>query len=402
MVEAMATRRAVIVGGGAAGFFLAIRLKELRPGAEVVILERGRDVLAKVRVSGGGRCNCTNTFEGVGDLAEAYPRGHRLMRRLFHTFGPADARQWFETHGVRLVAQPDHCVFPASQSSQTIVDCLSGLARRMGVEVRVGTRVDDAPGLLGEADAVAVCAGGMPQSGAQGWMGLDADEIVPAVPSLFSLSVADEGLHDLMGAVVCRATLSIAGTKLKACGDLLLTHWGMSGPAALRLSSYAARELHARGYKADLIVNWTSQTPDEALADLREMAESAPRKMVGNTHPAALPSRLWEFLVARALGDNRCRRWSELGKRDMNRLASTLTSTPVAMCGRAPFRDEFVTAGGVSLQSVDPKTLESKRHPGLFFAGEALDIDGVTGGFNFQAAWTTAFVAAGGMAARLG
>lgn len=402
MVGTVATSRAIVVGGGAAGFFLAIRLKELRPGAEVVIVERGRDVLAKVRVSGGGRCNCTNTFEGIGDLAEAYPRGHRLMRRLFHTFGPADARQWFETHGVRLVEQPDHCVFPASQSSQTIIDCLAGRARRLGVEVKTSTRVSDAPALLREADAVAICAGGMPQSGASGWLGLDADEIVPAVPSLFSLATADEGLHNLMGAVACRVTLSIAGTKFKAGGDLLLTHWGVSGPAALRLSSYAARELHASGYKADLIVNWTSQTPDEALADLRKMAENAPRKMVSNTHPAALPSRLWEFLVARALGDGHSRRWSELGKRDLNRLASALTSFRAPICGRAPFRDEFVTAGGVSLQAVDSKTLESKRHPGLFFAGEALDIDGITGGFNFQAAWTTAFVAAGGMAARLG
>lgn len=394
--------KAVIVGGGAAGFFLAIRLKELRPDAEVVILERGREVLAKVRVSGGGRCNCTNTFEGVGDLSEVYPRGHRLMRRLFHAFGPADARQWFETRGVRLVEQPDHCIFPASQSSRTIVECLTGNARRLGVEVRTATPATDAPGLLSAADAVALCAGGMPRGVTPGWMGLEADEIVPPVPSLFSLALADEGLHGLMGTVVKEATLSIAGTRLRATGDLLLTHWGASGPAALRLSSYAARELHASGYGADLVVNWTSQTPEEALAELREMARRSPRKMVENTHPAALPTRLWEFLATRTLGESRHRRWDEMGRRDMNRMASALTSFGVRVCGRAPFRDEFVTAGGISLQSVDAKTLESKRHPGLFVAGEALDIDGVTGGFNFQAAWTTARVAAEGMAAKLG
>lgn len=392
--------KAIIIGGGAAGFFLAINLKAMCPALDVTIAERSVKFLAKVEVSGGGRCNCTNTFEGVTDLADVYPRGHRLLRKLFCTFGPADARRWFEERGVPLVAQPDHCIFPASQQSLSIIKCLVGEADRLGVRICTSKRIvslDD----VADYDLVAVTTGGSPNPRGLDWLGLDEADIVPPVPSLFSLAVADEGLHDLMGVVAPDATISLASTSFRASGAMLITHWGVSGPAALKLSSHAARHLAEAGYKATMCVNWLSLSEDEARALLKSLAEANKNKMLSNTHPDNMTSRLWGFLLTRSLGEQVAqKRWSEVGKKEMNRLVAALTADTYQVSGRAPFRDEFVTCGGVSLKCVDSKTLECKRRPGLFFAGEVLDIDGVTGGFNFQAAWTTAFVAAKAMAAK--
>ena len=394
------TSRATIIGGGAAGFFLAIRLKSLCPGARVVILERTPNVLAKVRVSGGGRCNCTNTFEGIGDLAAVYPRGHRLMRRLFHSFSPADAFEWFERHGARLSVMPDCCVFPESQNSETIINCLVGQARKLGVEVVVGQKQIDLSSLLAQGP-VAVCTGGGPRREMFDWLGLPDDDIVRPVPSLFTFTIKDKALNALMGTVADSATLSIAGTTYRASGPLLLTHWGVSGPATLKLSSHAARHLAEAGYSAGLIVNWASMSEEEARGAIADLGKRNAQKVLTNAHPEPLSSRLWEYLATRALPDANRRRWAELGRKDINRLVAILTADEYHIDGRAPFKDEFVTAGGVALSAVASKTLESKSRPGLFFAGEVLDIDGVTGGFNFQAAWTTAWVAAEGMSAKL-
>lgn len=378
-----------IIGGGAAGFFLAINLKELCPGLRVVIMEQGRRVLRKVKVSGGGRCNCTNTFRGAGDLSHVYPRGHRLMRRLFREFGPESAFTWFERHGVALTVQDDQCVFPSSQDSQTIIDCFLSFAHRYGVEVLTGTKVESIDQLSGY-DCVCVTTGGYSQGSGVAWLADCGHDIVQPVPSLFSLAVDDAALHDLTGTVV-NATAAITGTKFRTSGPLLITHWGMSGPCILPLSSHAARHLADSEYKVEVRVNWCSCNEEEARAELSRLAAGHPAKMLGNASPFGLQQRLWDYLSQKVAGQ---KRWGELSRKDMNRLVNVITNDAYVTSGRAPFRDEFVTCGGVALSSVVAQTLESRHRPGVYFAGEVLDIDGVTGGFNFQAAWTTAYVVA--------
>jgi predicted flavoprotein YhiN len=379
-----------IVGGGAAGFFLAVNLKERAPQMRVVILEAGQHVLRKVRVSGGGRCNVTNTFAGVDNLAQVYPRGHRLMKHLLHSFSPQDAYAWFERHGVPLTIQPDGCVFPRSQQSQSIIDCLLGHARRLGVEVVTGQRVTDLD-TLHEFDFVAVTTGGSLSPSPLPEREGTSDGWVDCCPSLFTFSIDDAVLHTLMGTVVEGVSVQLAGTKFRASGPLLVTHWGMSGPSILRLSSYAARHFHDGGYKATLSVNWLSATEAEVKAALRAATASHTQRQVSTQNPFGLPSRLWQYLLQKA---GIAKRWGELTAKDQNRLANLLVNDTYTISGRAPFRDEFVTCGGVSLSSLNPQTLESRTRPGTYFAGEVLDIDGVTGGFNFQCAWTTAYVVA--------
>ncbi len=382
--------KTAIVGGGAAGFFLAVNLKEMMPEMEVTIFERGQHVLRKVAISGGGRCNCTNSFASVGDLSEVYPRGHRLMKRLFNVFDNRDAYQWFERHGVPLVTQDDDCVFPASQDAQSIVGCLLGNARRLGVEIRTNTKIASLDE-LSNYDYIAVTTGGT-TSEKLSTVNYQLSTISPC-PSLFSFRIDDERLQALMG-IVTEATAMIPGTKLKASGPLLITHWGMSGPAILRLSSYAARLLYDNQYRLPLSVNWTNAKPDEVQQELYGIATAHPQKQIANIRPYGLTGRLWEYIISKALGERSEGKWLSLNKKEMNRLSNMLTNDEYQIAGRAPFKDEFVTCGGVSLQSINPSTLESKTHPRLYFAGEVLDIDGVTGGFNFQAAWTTAFIVA--------
>ena len=382
--------KTAIVGGGAAGFFLAVNLKEMMPEMEVTIFERGQHVLRKVAISGGGRCNCTNSFASVGDLSEVYPRGHRLMKRLFNVFDNRDAYQWFERHGVPLVTQDDDCVFPASQDAQSIVGCLLGNARRLGVEIRTNTKIASLDE-LSNYDYIAVTTGGT-TSEKRSTVNYQLPTISPC-PSLFSFRIDDERLQALMG-IVTEATAMIPGTKLKASGPLLITHWGMSGPAILRLSSYAARLLYDNQYRLPLSVNWTNAKPDEVQQELYGIATAHPQKQIANIRPYGLTGRLWEYIISKALGERSEGKWLSLNKKEMNRLSNMLTNDEYQIAGRAPFKDEFVTCGGVSLQSINPSTLESKTHPRLYFAGEVLDIDGVTGGFNFQAAWTTAFIVA--------
>ena len=382
--------RTAIIGGGAAGFFAALNLKEMCPEMQVVILEKGSRVLRKVEVSGGGRCNCTNTFEGVADLQSVYPRGHRLMRRLFKTFDHRNAYEWFERHGVPLVTQDDHCVFPRSQDAHTIINMFVREARRLGVEICTGVRIDSMDALQ-DYDFVCVTTGGQPHRNGLQWLD---EEMVDPVPSLFTFSIDDDRLHALMGTVVDGATARLPGTKLRATGPLLLTHWGMSGPAILRLSSYGARLLAESGYRHSLCINWLSTTIDETTQLLQEMMQQYQQRLLTTAHPRGLQQRLWQFLAERSLGDRAHAPWGSLNKKELNRLVNTLTNDTYEISGRAPFRDEFVTCGGVALQAVNPTTLESRRHPHHYYAGEVLDIDGVTGGFNFQAAWTTAYTVA--------
>lgn len=397
--------KTAIIGGGAAGFFCAINLKEMCPQLQVCIFERSQRVLQKVAVSGGGRCNCTNSFASVTDLKQVYPRGHRLMKRLMHEFSYVDAYQWFESRGVKLVTQEDECVFPASQDSQTIINLFLNEAKRLGIEVKTNSAVDSliSPSIgggRGEApDFVVVTTGGSPRREGLQWLADLGHEIEAPCPSLFTFNIEDTALRSLMGTVQ-NVNVRLAGTKFEASGPLLITHWGLSGPAVLRLSSYAARHLAGSQYKAQLTVNWSMKNEEQVHGELLAFARKNANKQVATIPLFALSSRLWQYLL-RKVGVEALR-WSDVSGKQQNRLASVLTNDVYDISGRGVNKDEFVTCGGVSLKSVNPNTLESrvfpqsqgKTSPRLFFAGEVLDIDGVTGGFNFQAAWTTAYAVA--------
>ena len=392
-----------VIGGGAAGCFAAVCLKRMVPQLRVTVYEAADRPMKKLAVTGGGRCNLTNSFEGVTSLSKVYPRGERLMKRALKTFGVADTLSWFEAEGVRFVLQEDHCYFPASQDAMEIVRTLASALRREGVEVRTNARLKAlepgwtlrfADGTLATADAVIVTTGGAPK-GIPFLEGLGL-EIIPPVPSLFTFKVPSPELRALMGLVVS-AQLSIPGTKFRSEGPLLVTDWGLSGPAALKLSSYAARELADSGYQAPLSINWLPEIDVPSLLD--SFHATHPQKQVVST-PGPLPRRLWEMLCARA-GLRNDIRWAEMGRKSMNRLAAVLSQDAYRIEGRAKFREEFVTAGGVALSEIDLSTLESRKCPGLFFAGEVMDVDAVTGGFNLQAAWTTGYLAANGVKSRL-
>lgn len=391
--------KTAIIGGGAAGFFLAINLKEMCPEMDVTIFEKSKRVLAKVEISGGGRCNCTNSFAEVGDLSEVYPRGHRLMKRLMKGFSQEDAYNWFERHGIRLTTQEDQCVFPMSQDSHTIINCFLAEAQRHSVVIRTETRIDSLD-QLSDYGFIAVTTGGMTT---QNTLMTQMIPIVSPVPSLFTFRIDDEWLHALMGTVVEDVMTMIPGTKLRAEGPLLITHWGMSGPAILKLSSYGARILAENGYQMPLAVNWTNRRDTEVMTMLNEMMICNSQKQLTTVAPCGLPLRLWTYLVEKCLGERSNGRWGSLNKKEQNRLANLLSGGDgYQIAGRAPFKDEFVTCGGVDLSAVNPTTLESRQVPNLYFAGEVLDIDGITGGFNFQAAWTTAYTVACAIAKSVG
>ncbi len=404
--------RVAIIGAGAAGCFCAVQLRRMAPGLSLTVFEAGSKPLAKVAITGGGRCNLTNSFEGIRSLSEAYPRGERMMKRALKAFSQEDTIRWFTAQGVPCVLQDDHCWFPASQDAMDIVRCL--LRSMKEVDLRLGSRVrrieiaghtgQDGSGVIpgrtgylvdGEPfDAVVVTSGGAPK----GLPFLEplGLEMVPPVPSLFTFTVPDPALRSLMGLVV-EASIGLSGTSFKAEGPLLITDWGLSGPAALKLSSYAARHLAERGYQGTLAVNWLDANEGQVKAQLQEMASAHPQKLLTSTPPARLPGRLWEHVLAKA-GLRSDLRWAELGSKGQNRLTALLTCDTYPLAGKSRFREEFVTAGGVALSNVDLGTLECKRCPGLFFAGEVLDIDAITGGFNLQAAWSTGYVVAASLA----
>ena len=383
--------RIAIVGAGAAGCFIAANLGKMTPGVDVTLFESGPKPMAKLAITGGGRCNITNSFEGVRSLKEAYPRGESVMKRALKEFSQEDTVRWFESAGVSLVLQEDHCWFPASQNAMDVVRCLErGMS---SFTLRLNTPVTSViPGVTGYLingqpfDIVVITTGGA----VRGILFLNDIDIVPPVPSLFTFKIGDKSLRSLMGIVV-EAALSIPGAGFKASGPLLVTDWGLSGPATLKLSSYAARYLADCGYKPPLAINWLVVREDEAREVLREYIGINPQKQVKSTH--ILPARLWEHIVRRS-GLREDIRWAELGNKGLNKLAATLTSDNYFIEGKSKFREEFVTCGGVSLEEVSLSSLESKKHPGLYFAGEVLDIDAITGGFNLQAAWSTGYIVA--------
>ena len=440
-----------IIGAGAAGCFCAAQLRSMAPEMAVTVFEAGSKPLAKVAITGGGRCNLTNDFQGIRSLSEAYPRGERIMKRALKAFSNDDTIRWFSNNGVPCVLQPDHCWFPQSQDAMDVVRCL--LRAMKGADIRLNSRItsirpaaeenyfscscpknqfssaianpthinDNPEGPTAEGiyfsqgfaknqipsaianpthgyfvngehfDAVVVTTGGAQRFPFLEGLGM---EMVEPVPSLFTFNIQDAGLKALMGLVV-EAQIGLQGTSYKAEGALLITDWGLSGPATLKLSSYAARELAEKGYKGTVGINWLDANENEVRGRLQETSARNPQKQLSNT--PLLQQRLWEHLIGRA-GLRPDIRWAELGSKGLNRLTAVLTNDCYPLTGRSKFREEFVTAGGVGLSNVDLNTLECKRHPGLYFAGEVLDIDAITGGFNLQAAWSTGYLCAKNLA----
>ena len=395
-----------IIGGGAAGFMAAIMARRTNPSSKVTIFERAQKVLAKVEITGGGRCNVTNSFAAITDMKQAYPRGHKLMKRLMKTFSHEDTYRWFEQHGVPLVTQEDECVFPKAQDSHAIINCLVRQANELGVTICCRHRLvnihrmeDGRLKLEFENGShrvfhrTIITTGGSPNGRGLQYLAQLGHDIEPPVPSLFTFNIKDRAFCDLMGTVVEPVVTTIPGTKLRAKGPLLVTHWGVSGPAALKLSSYAARLLAENDYKAPLAISWTGElTRQEVEENLLKLQTTNPRKQVATLHPFGLPSRLWLYILSK-LDIDAGKPWAEIGRKTLNRMIETLVNDQYTIAGKGAFREEFVTCGGVSLSSINSKTLESKVCPNLFFAGEVLDIDAITGGFNLQAAWTTGFIA---------
>ncbi len=395
--------RIAIIGGGAAGFFAAITCAEANPDCQVTIFERGKNVLEKVRVSGGGRCNATHACFDPQELVKFYPRGSRELLGPFMQFGPEQTVAWFEKRGVKLKTEADGRMFPVTDDSQTIVDCLTRAAQQAGVKVLISTRVDKIEQANGQwrigaetYDKLMLATGS--STTAWEWLAELGHQIVAPLPSLFTFNTKDTRLRELAGVSVPMASLSIPGTKLSAEGPLLVTHWGLSGPAVLRISAWGARDLSKTGYKFPLEINFLPEENMEGvlLSFQKTKIESA-KKLVNANPLFSLPARLWQRLVE-AAGIGLERRWGDLTKMELQALASQISESTFQITGKSTFKEEFVTAGGVSLKEVNFKTFESKICPGLFMAGEVLDIDAITGGFNFQAAWTGGWLAGQAMA----
>lgn len=406
----MAGLKIVVIGGGAAGFFSAIRAAECNPSAEVIILERGKDVLGKVKVSGGGRCNVTHACFVPRELAKHYPRGEKELLGPFNQFACGDTIDWFAKRGVETKIEDDGRMFPVTDNSQTIIDCLLQAANKAGIMLHTGQRVEqlippttDKPRWIVvtadrryQADRVMMASG----SSTAVWEVLEklGHKVIPPVPSLFTFNVKDPRIKDLLGISVPMAEVQVEGEKLKAIGPLLITHWGFSGPAILKLSAWGARILAEKQYRFALRINWILGNVDQVKQELEELKTEEGRRMAAAHPQYGLPARLWKRLVVAAkIPDDK--RWADLSKKQLHQLAVELTQGRYVATGKSTFKEEFVTAGGVDLKEINFKTFESKLFPGLFFAGEVLNIDAITGGFNFQAAWTGGWIAGTGMAA---
>ena len=397
-----------IIGGGAAGFFAAISAKEHHAAAQVILFEKSNKLLAKVRISGGGRCNVTTGCTSTKSLTEAYPRGGKALKKAFQVFHPKDTMAWFESRGVALKTEADGRVFPVSNNSQTIIDCLMKATQKLGIQIEMSKGIKAICPTTGDRlrlefsdkntspltfDKVIVATGGSPKRSGLEWLEGLGHQVVDPLPSLFTFNMPAESVTELMGVVAEDALVSVQGTKFKSAGPVLVTHWGMSGPAVLKLSSLAARILHEKSYEFTAQINWINIPNQNAIiAELNDIIAEHSQKMLSSVKPFSLPQRLWLYLLKRSeMPINK--RWGELGKRGQNKLTTTLSNDIYQVKGKTTFKEEFVTCGGVSLESIDMKTMQSRACPNLYFAGEVMNIDGITGGFNFQAAWTTGFIA---------
>jgi predicted Rossmann fold flavoprotein len=392
----------VIVGGGAAGFFTAINIVENNPKLKVVILERGKEVLTKVRISGGGRCNVTHACFIPNDLVKFYPRGEKELRGPFHQFCSRDTIDWFEKHGVQLKIEDDGRMFPVSNSSQTIIDCFINATKKLGIEVLSGQSVqsifkNEAYWKVETNHESFACKKLIMTTGSNPkiWEMLQdlGHSIVPPVPSLFTFNIKDNRIKDLMG-VAAMASVKVKNSKLEASGPLLITHWGMSGPGILRLSAWGAIELAAKKYQFAILVNWLhDKATEETTNILKELKLEHAKKAVSKKSPFDFPNRLWESIVLASSIESETK-WADLTKNQLTNLAHQLTNAEFQVNGKSTFKEEFVTAGGIDLKDINFKTMESKILPNLYFAGEIVNIDAITGGFNFQNAWTSGFIVA--------
>ena len=410
-------KRLVVIGGGAAGFFCAVNAARLQPMLQVMLVEKTSKLLSKVRVSGGGRCNVTHACFEISNLVKKYPRGQRFLKKSFHLFNTTHCVNWFEQRGVVLKTETDGRMFSITDSSQTIIDCLLREANKYGVEILMNREVkgiqnsklkiqneeslfeiEFAQGERTEADYLCIACGGYPKSSMYDWLLAMGHTIEQPVPSLFTFNMPGNPIQALMGVSVEKATIKVVGTKLEDDGPLLITHWGLSGPAVLKLSAWGARELAEKNYHFTILVNWLPQFNEQLLREnWQSIRTQHAAQKTGNRNPFGLPSRLWIYLLNQS-GINEDSRWADMPAKEQNRLIKNLVAQEFEVKGKTTFKEEFVTCGGINLPEIDPQTMQSKIIPHLYFAGEIMNVDGVTGGFNFQHAWTSGWIAANDIA----
>jgi len=399
-------KQLIVVGGGAAGFFCAVNAARMNPNLHVTILEKTSKLLSKVKVSGGGRCNVTHALFDIVEMSKRYPRGQNFVKKTFHQFFTIDTIKWFEEREVKLKAEKDGRMFPITDSSQTIINCLMNEANNYGVEIRMLSEVrslkteeekfqielSDFRHLA--SDFVCIACGGYPKISMFQWLQKIGHNISEPVPSLFTFNLPKHPITQLMGVSVEKARVKIEGSKLVEEGPVLITHWGLSGPAVLRLSAWGARELSVKSYEFKVHINWIPEFNEQSLKEqFQEFRKSNSSKKAINQNFGFLPGRLWQFLLEQS-GVNSETKFADLSSKSENLLIKNLVDYVVEVKGKTTFKEEFVTAGGINLSEVDANTMMSKKVSNLFFAGEILDVDGITGGFNFQHAWTSGWIAA--------
>ena len=400
----------IVVGGGAAGFFCAVNAARMNPQMKVILVEKTGKLLSKVKISGGGRCNTTHACFDIIEMSKKYPRGGNFVKKTFHQFFTTDTIEWFKERGVALKQEKDGRMFPVTDSSQTIVDCLLDEADKYGVEILMSTDVKKinvqqskfsiqfSTGKLLEADFICIASGGYPKSSMFEWLKELGHSIEEPVSSLFTFNMPGHPIRELMGVTVENVSVKIAGTKLQQEGSLLITHWGLSGPVILKLSAWGARELAIKNYDFKISINWLPDYNEQQLSQkFQSVRFDIAAQKVANKNPFGLPARLWEFLLNYSVVNPETR-WTDLSSKDANRLIRNLCNYEFDVKGKTTFKEEFVTSGGIKLNEIDHTTMMSKKVPNLFFAGEVMDVDGVTGGFNFQHAWTSGFIAAAAIA----
>lgn len=399
-------KRLIVIGGGAAGFFCAVNAARLNPALRVTLLEKSRKLLSKVRVSGGGRCNVTHACYEIAEMIQKYPRGANFIKKAFHHFFTTDTIRWFKERGVILKTEADGRMFPITDSSQTIIDCLMREVKVNHVQVMMNAEVKSLKseegkfevGLQGlrhlDADFVCVACGGYNKSSMFEWIRQTGHTIEEPVPSLFTFNIPSHPITELMGIAIPDAQIKITGSKLSERGPVLITHWGLSGPAVLRLSAWGAKELAVCGYQFAVVVNWLPSFNEISLRDrFQQFRLESPSQKIINKNTFALPQRLWHFLCKQSVISENMR-WADLPVKIQNLFIRNLVSYQLAVKGKTTFKEEFVTAGGIHLHEIDGNTMQSKIVPNLYFAGEVMNIDGITGGFNFQHAWTSGWIAA--------
>jgi len=405
------SKKLVVIGGGAAGFFCAVNAARLQPGLEVILLEKSSKLLSKVKVSGGGRCNVTHDCSSIAEMIKMYPRGAAFLKKAFHHFFTTDTVSWFEARAVKLKTETDGRMFPVTDQSQTIIDCLLNEAAKYRVNIQMNVTVDSinkngntwqihAANKIIEADYICIAAGGFSKASQFNWITNTGHSIENPVPSLFTFNIPGNSIKELMGISLENVSVKIAGTKLQDNGPLLITHWGLSGPAILKLSAWGAKELSNKNYEFNIVVNWLPAFNETTLKiKFQEIRFNQASQKIINRNPFGLPSRLWEYFLT-STDVKEGIRWADLPAKEQNKLIKILCAQEFSVKGKTTFKEEFVTAGGIRLNEIDVNTMESKMIPGLFFAGEIIDVDGVTGGYNFQNAWTTGWIAAHGIIAK--